>query len=80
MNSRLGGPPSSESRPKETNLGRGRPEFDIWVSIGGGLGTDLLEEIEPASDTVSSSRRAREDDMLTVVVRIALEMQSAPVI
>jgi hypothetical protein len=65
---RLGEGPSSESRPNETNLGRGRPDSDSLVSIGGGFGTERLEEMELASEMVSSlSRRRVLDGMLAVV-------------
>jgi hypothetical protein len=65
---RLGEGPSSESRPNETNLGRGRPDSESLVSIGGGFGTERLEEMELASEMVSSlSRRREEDGMLAVV-------------
>ena len=64
---RLGEGPSSESRPNETNLGRGRPDSDSLVSIGGGFGTERLEEMELASEMVSSlSRRRVLDGMLAV--------------
>ena len=77
MNWRLGGP-SSESRPNDTNFGRGRPDSERRVSIGGGPGCDLRDEIELASEIVSSS--LRRDGMAAVVGSTALEMQSAPAV
>jgi hypothetical protein len=58
MNSRLGGPPSSESRPKETNLGRERFE----VSRRGGLRGECGGSDGEASAAAVSL--AREDDMV----------------
>jgi hypothetical protein len=74
--SRLG--VTSESRPNETNLGRGRPDCECPVSILGRPGCDLLDEMELASEMVSSSRRREEAGMVAVVVSAATRVQSAP--
>ena len=69
MNSRLG--VTSEFCPNETNLGRGRPDCESPVSILGRPGCDLLDEMELASEMVSSSRRREEAGMVAVVVGAA---------
>lgn len=76
MYSRLG--VTSESRPNETNLGRGRPDCESPVSSLGRPGCDLLDEMELASEMVSSSRRREEAGMVAVVVGAATRVQSAP--
>lgn len=47
--------------------------------MGGGPGTDLLDEMELASEMVSSSPRRREEAGMTVVAKeTTSKMQAAP--
>jgi hypothetical protein len=64
INSRLGGPPSSESRPKDTNLGRARLE----VSMRGGLRGDCGGSEAEGEASAAAVSLAREDDMAAMKV------------